>query len=198
MSLSDALFTKTQQRVLGLLYGKPDAAFYTNQIVRLAKMGSGTVTRELTRLAASGLLEVRQEGNQMYYQANAKNPIYQELLGIVKKTFGVADVLRTAFAPLLPCMQLAFVYGSIAKGEAIASSDVDVLIVSDDLAYADVMALVPAAEYSLARKVNPTIYTLGQLQQKLREGSAFLSRVVAQDKVWLKGGDDDLGKLVQN
>lgn len=196
MSISDALFTKTQQRVLGLMYSKPDAAFYTNQIVRLANMGSGTVTRELTRLAAAGVLVARQEGNQLYYQANAQNPIYTELLGIVKKTFGVADVLREAFAPLAAQIQLAFVYGSIAKGEATASSDVDVLVIAQDLTYADVMAVLQTAEASLGRKVNPSIYTMAQLQQKLEEGNAFLNRIVSQDKIWLKGDDDDLGKPI--
>ncbi|MFM9834716.1 MAG: nucleotidyltransferase domain-containing protein [Methylophilaceae bacterium] len=198
MSLSNALFTKTQQRVLGLLYSKPDAAFYTNQIVRFASMGSGTVTRELARLAEAGVLIARQEGNQLYYQANAENPIYHELLGIVKKTFGMADVLRDALAPLLPKMQLAFVYGSIAKGKAIASSDVDVLVVSEGLAYADVMEILLVAENGLGRKVNPSIYTSVQLRQKLLDSNAFLNRVVEQDKIWIKGSDDDLRKLIQN
>ncbi|HEY0894228.1 MAG TPA: nucleotidyltransferase domain-containing protein [Cellvibrio sp.] len=198
MSISDALFTKTQQRVMGLLYGKPDQAFYSNQIVRLVSMGSGTVTRELARLSEAGLLLTRQEGNQLYYQANPQNPIYYELLGIVKKTFGVADVLRDALVPLLSQMDLAFVYGSIAKDEATATSDVDVLVLADALAYVDVMAALQVAEGSLARKVNPSIYTVAQVKQKLVEGNAFLSRILAQDKIWIKGSDDDLGKLVQN
>lgn len=198
MSIADALFTKTQQRVMSLLYGKPDQAFYTNQIVRLVGMGSGTVTRELTNLSQAGLLVARQEGNQLYYQANPQNPIYHELLGIVKKTFGVSDVLRDALAPLLSQMDLVFVYGSIAKGEATATSDVDLLVLADALAYADMMAALQVAEGSLARKVNPSIYTVAQVQQKLAEGNAFLSRIVAQDKIWIKGSDDDLGKLVQN
>lgn len=198
MNIADALFTKTQQRVMGLLYGKPDQAFYTNQIVRLVGMGSGTVTRELASLSQAGVLVARQEGNQLYYQANSQNPIYHELLGIVKKTFGVADVLRDALGPLLSQMDLAFVYGSIAKGEATATSDVDVLVLADALPYVDVMAALQVAERSLARKVNPSIYTVAQLKQKLVEGNAFLSRILAQDKIWIKGTDDDLGKLVQN
>jgi DNA-binding transcriptional ArsR family regulator len=97
-SIGDALFTKTQQRVLGLLYGKPGQSFYTNEIVRRADMGRGTVRRELERLTAAGLVVVRREGNQHHYQANSSCPVYQELLGIVKKTFGVADVIRTALS----------------------------------------------------------------------------------------------------
>ncbi len=198
MNLADALFTKTQQRVLSLLYGKPDTAFYTNQIVRYANMGSGTVARELTRLAQASLLTTRQEGNQLYYQANAKNPVYNELLGIVKKTFGLVDVLIDALSPIAHQMDLAFVYGSLAKGNATAQSDIDLLIVTEHLAYADVMAMLTEAESSLARKVNPSIYSAQQIQQKLAEQNAFIQRVLTQEKIWLKGNQDDLGKFAQD
>lgn len=196
--IADALFTKTQQKVLGLLYGKPDTAFYSNQIVRLANMGSGTVARELARLANAGLLVMRQEGNQLYYQANLQNPIYHELLGIVKKTFGVADVIRGALSSVTDQMNFCFVYGSVAKGNATAKSDVDVLIVTNQLAYADVMALLQAAEASLGRKINPSLYTIEQILQKLGVQNAFMQRVLAQDKIWIKGAEDDLRKFIQD
>jgi len=93
-TIGDALFTKTQQRVLGLLYGKPEQSFYTNEIVRLADMGRGTIRRELERLVSAGLLVVSREGNQLHYRANPRNPVYQELLAIVRKTFGVVDVIH--------------------------------------------------------------------------------------------------------
>ena len=93
-SVGDALFTKTQQKVLGLLFGKPDKSFYTNEIMRWAAMGRGTVSRELERLVGAGLLTATKEGNQNHYQANANSPVYSELVSIVKKTFGVADEIR--------------------------------------------------------------------------------------------------------
>ncbi|MGV7235695.1 MAG: transcriptional regulator, partial [Nitrosomonadaceae bacterium] len=130
-SIGDALLTKTQQRVLGLLYGKPDARFYTNEILRFAKMGRGTITRELARLTASGLLVSFREGNQRYYQANSQNPIYKELVSIVRKTFGITDVIRTALAPISEHIILAFIYGSIAKGGDTACSDIDLMVITD-------------------------------------------------------------------
>jgi len=97
-SLGDALFTKTQQRVLGLLYGKPDARFYTNEILRMAGMGRGTITRILDGFVSLGILVSYREGNQRYYQANSQNPIYNELVSIVRKTFGITDVMKTVLA----------------------------------------------------------------------------------------------------
>ncbi len=150
-TVGDALFTKTQQRVLGLLYGKPTQSFYTNEIVRLADMGRGTIRRELARLVSSGLLVVTRTGNQHHYKANSENPIYQELLAIVRKTFGIADVIQAELAPVYEQIDLAFIYGSIAKSEDTASSDVDLLVVSDSLAYADLMAVLVDVEKSLGR-----------------------------------------------
>jgi len=186
-TMGDALFTKTQQRVLGLLYGKPDKSFYTNEIVRLANMGRGTIQRELDRLVSAGLLHVSREGNQRHYQANKECPIYSELLGIVRKTFGVVDIIRAALAPVEEQIELAFIYGSVAKGEDNARSDIDVLIVGDDLVYSEIMTLFAGAEQSLGRPVNPTMYDEEQIKTKLKEKNAFLTRVMEQPKLWIKG-----------
>jgi predicted nucleotidyltransferase len=190
-SISDALFTKTQQRVLGLLYGKPDRSFYLTEIIRSADMGRGTIRRELDRLVEAGLVTMRRAGNQHHYQANAANPVFTELAGIVRKTFGVVDVIRTALGPVLDGVELAFIYGSVAKGEATAKSDVDLIIVADDLAYAEVMALLAEAEQSLGREINPNIYDEAQFKDKLKAGNTFLTRVMAQEKLWIKGEDKD-------
>jgi predicted nucleotidyltransferase len=194
-SLGDALFTKTQQRVLGLLYGKPDARFYGNEILRLLGMGRGTVRRELERLASAGIVVVSREGNLLYYQVNAQSPIYADLLNIVIKTFGVADSIRAALQPLDEHIQLAFVYGSLAKATDNKTSDIDVMLVSDVLPYGDVLeALLPLGD-SLKRPVNPTIYTWVELESKIKAGNGFLSRVMEQPKLWVKGRDDDIKNL---
>ena len=132
-SIGDTLFSKTQQRVLGLLFGKPDQSFYLNEMVRLANMGKGTIKRELERMTAAGLLTVTTIGNQHHYQANIACPIYHELLGITRKTFGLSDVIRTALVPLDASIDRAFIYGSIAKEQATAQSDIDLMVVSDTL-----------------------------------------------------------------
>jgi len=191
-AIGDVLFTKTQQKVLGLLYGRPDETFYLNEIVRLAGVGKGTIKRELERMQASGLLNVERIGNQNHYQANPDNPIYHELLGIVRKTFGIADVIRAVLAPVFEQIDLAFIYGSIAKGEDTASSDIDLLVITESLTYTDLMTVLTDAEQSLGRPINPSIYTAGQIKEKLKQKNAFLTRVMEQPKLWVKGDEDDI------
>ncbi|MDH5634085.1 MAG: transcriptional regulator [Gammaproteobacteria bacterium] len=193
-SIGDALFTKTQQRVLSLLYGKPDKSFYTNEIVRWADMGRGTIKRELDRLVSAHLLVMSREGNQLHYQANSDSPIYAELQSIVRKTFGVADVIRDALIPFLGQIELAFVYGSIAKQTDQKSSDIDLMLVGEDLAYGDVMESLAPAEHSLQRPVNPTIYSRTEFESKLNEGRSFLVRVLEQPKLMIKGVINDFTK----
>jgi len=190
-SIGDALFTKTQQRVLGLLFGTPDKSFYTNEIVRRADMGRGTVKRELDRMTAAGLLVVSREGNQLHYRANAENPIYIELLGIVRKTFGVADAIRGALKRFDDQIELAFVYGSIAKATDIKSSDIDLLLVGKKLEYGEIVEVLMPVEEALRRAVNPTIYTPADFTRKMKEGSSFLVRVMEQPKLMIKGVIDD-------
>lgn len=194
-SIGDALFTKTQQRVLGLLYGKPQQRFYTNEIVRWADMGRGTITRELNRLVSADVLVVRRQGNQHYYSANVDNPIYNELVNIVRKTFGIADVIREALTPVVEQIDMAFIYGSIAKKEETAGSDIDLLVITDSLEYTDLMTVLANVESSLARPINPSIYTVAQIKDKLQQKNAFLTRVMEQAKLWVKGRDDDIRKF---
>lgn len=198
VSISDALFTKTRQRVLGLLYGTPDKSFYTNEIVRWADMGRGTVRRDLDRLVSAGLLRVSSAGNQRHYQANADNPVYAELLGIVRKTFGVADVIREALKPLDNKIEFAFVYGSMAKGEDNAESDIDLMVVTDTLSYADLMAVLVEVESTLSRTVNPSVYSQEVFNERLNSKNAFISRVMEQPKIWIKGVKDDVAATPQS
>lgn len=189
-NIGDALFTKTQQRVLGLLYGRPEQSFYLNEIVRLADVGRGAVNRELESLSAAGLLTETRQGNQNHYQANSENPIFNELKAIIQKTFGIADILKAVLTPLLPKIDLAFVYGSMAKGNEHAASDIDLLLVSDAIGYGDVMAILAPVEQQLGRTINPTLYTRAEFAERQLSNQAFISRVLSQPKLWLVGEDD--------
>jgi predicted nucleotidyltransferase len=182
-SIGDALFTKAQQKVLALLFTQPDKSFYLNEVVRIADMGKGAISRELSNLAAAGLLVVTKQGNQNHYQANKAAPVFNELIAIVKKTFGVRGVLQSALLNIMPKLEQAFIYGSVAKGEDHAGSDVDVMLVGDDLSYSEIMALLEPAETQLQRPVNPTIYSPQELSQRLADGQGFLSKVMAQAKI---------------
>ena len=193
-SIAAALFTKTQQRVLSLLFGKPDTSFYTNEIVRQANMGRGTITRELEKLASSGLLTLTRAGNQRHYQANHDSPVYKELLGIIRKTSGIADVLKQALKPIDEKIELAFVYGSIAKGKETFGSDIDLMLIGRGLNYNEVIELIMPAEESLQREINPTLFTPEEYQTRLDDGQSFLQRVMEQPKIMIKGEIDDIGK----
>ena len=190
--LADALFSGTQQRVLAWLFGQPERSFYATELIGLAGAGSGAVQRELARLAQSGLVTARAVGNQKHYQANPDAPIYAELCGIVQKTVGLAEPLREALAPLASRIHAAFVFGSVAKREDTASSDIDLMLVSDDLAYSDLYAALEAASQRLGRTVNPTIYTSKELTKRVKSKEAFATRVLGQPKLWLIGGEADL------
>lgn len=195
-SLADALFAGTQQRLLALLFGQPHRSFYATELIGLAKAGSGAVQRELARLTQSGLLTVTSIGSQRHYQANSASPIFSELSGIVQKTVGLAEPLREALSPLAARIRAAFVYGSVAKREDTASSDIDLMILSDELGYGDVFSALEDVSSQLGRKVNPTILTRLEFGKRLTGQEAFLTRVLAQPKIWLSGGDDDLAANV--
>ena len=191
-SLADALFSGTQQRVLGLLFGQPERSFYATELISLAGVGSGAVQRELASLSQSGLVTVKAVGNQKHYQANPASPIYDELCGMVRKTVGLAEPLRAALAPLARHIKAAFVYGSIAKKEDTATSDIDLMLVSDTLTFGDTILALQAATELLGREVNPNILTQQDFAKRLAEDGSFVSRVMSQPKVWLIGGEHDL------
>ncbi len=191
-SIGDALFTKTQQKVLGLLFGKPDESFYTNEIMRRVAMGRGTVSRELERLVGAGIILITKEGNQNYYQANANNPVFQELVGIVKKSFGIADEIKERLKSLDDNIELAFIYGSVSKGLQTKSSDIDLMLIGDDLSYGLVMELLMPLDELLQRSINPTIFEMKEFLAKLESGNIFVTRVMEQPKLMIKGREDDI------
>jgi predicted nucleotidyltransferase len=191
--LADALFSTTQQRVLGLLFGQPERSFYATELIGMTGAGSGAVQRELARLETSGLATVSRLGTQKHYQANIESPLYEELVGIARKTVGLAGPLREALEPLAPRIVAAFVYGSVAKRRDTSRSDIDLMVVGDKLTYAEVFGALESAGARLGRTVNPTVYSRKELAKRLKTGNAFIKRVLEQPKVWVIGSERDLG-----
>ncbi len=191
VSVADALFTTTQQRVLALLFGRAERSFFTKELIGLAGGGSGAVQRELGRLQRSGLITQTAVGNQKHYQANAGSPIYSELLDIVSKMLGPAQVLREALAPLADEIRLGLLYGSIAARRDTALSDIDVLLVSDTLTLEHVFSALAPAEKQLGRSINPTLYTPAEFRRRQAQRSAFLLKVLAGETVALVGNKDE-------
>jgi predicted nucleotidyltransferase len=178
-SLADALFGQTKQRVLGLLFGQPDRAFGTVELIDLARSGRGAVQRELELLARVGLVETEVVGLQKRYHANQQSPVFEELRRIVEKTSGVAGVLRAALAPLGDKLDLAVLYGSVAKKEDTSQSDIDVLLVSEVLTLEDTYRALEQAEVQLGRPINPTIYSPADFRARRQSKQPFLAKVLS-------------------
>lgn len=191
--LTSLLFGNYRQRVLGLLLLHPDTTYHVREIARLTGTAAGTLHKELAKLADAGLLSREKVGNQVRYGANRACPIYEELAGILRKTSGLADVLAGALEPASRHLELAFVFGSIARGEPLPGSDVDIMLVGS-LGFADAVRLLHPLQQTLQREINPVVYGVEEFQRKAAEDS-FLKQTLSQPKLFLIGNDDDLGKL---
>jgi predicted nucleotidyltransferase len=190
-----ALFGATRQAVLRLLFGHADRRFYQRQIIRSLQLGSGAVQRELEQLVASGILTRTTEGRQTYFQANRGCPVFEELRGLVRKTFGVAQVLQDGLSAVAGRVRIAFIYGSVAAGSERADSDVDVMVIGDRLSLDDVVGALGESQRELAREVNPSVYRTEEFCRKLAQGQHFLVSVVSGPKIFLVGDENELGGL---
>lgn len=192
--LATLLFGNYRRRVLGLLLLHPDTTYHVREIARLTGTTAGTLHKELAKLAVAGLLSRRKVGNQVRYGANPACPIYQELASILRKTSGLAEVLADALNEVADRLAVAFVFGSMARGEAQAGSDVDVMLVGS-LGFADAVRVLHPLQQTLQREINPVVYGPEEFRRKAAVGDAFLKQVLTQPKLFLIGNDDDLGKL---
>jgi predicted nucleotidyltransferase len=191
-SLADAIFTTTQQRVLGVLFGQPERSYYASELIRLARTGSGAAQRELARLEESGLVTTRRVGHQKHYQANSNSPLFAELRAIIEKTVGLAEPLRKSLSSIAPGIKAAFVYGSVAKGRDRSQSDIDLMVISDSLTYGEVFGALERVSRTLGRQVNPTVYTSAEFSKRVRAKNAFVTRVLEQPRVWVIGSEHDI------
>jgi predicted nucleotidyltransferase len=189
-AIASALFTPVQQRVLGILFGDPDQRFQSAELIRLAGSGTGAVHRQLQRLVEAGLVVVTRAGNQKYYQAQKDSSVYPELHGLIVKTVGVVEPLRAALTPFADAIDLAFVFGSVAKGREHGGSDLDLLVVTDTLAYADIYSALETAERTLGRTINPTVFTRDEWKRKRARKDSFAARITGQRRLFVIGTDD--------
>jgi predicted nucleotidyltransferase len=190
--LAQALFSRVQQRVLGILFGSPDSTFHASEIIRLAGSGSGAVQRELAKLAAAGLVTTEKVGNRQLYQANRTSPIFRELRGLVAKTVGLVDPIESALAPYRKLIEAAFIYGSVARGSDTSNSDIDLMIVSNELSYSEIFAALHKAETILRRKISPSLVTLAEWKRKLAADNHFVGKVSRQPRLFVLGSGEAL------
>lgn len=194
-SLASVLFSNARRSVLGVLFSQPDQAFYLRELARAAGLAPGAIQRELARLTQAGIILRSPRGNQVHYRANPGCPIYGELVGLISKTIGLADVLREALTQLAPQIKAAFVYGSAARGELKSGSDIDVLIIGD-VSLAQIIAAFSPMQLKLAREINPAVYTIDEFRRKMALAHHFLTSVMRESKIFLVGGEHELAGLV--
>src|SRR5579863_4116510 len=190
-----ALFGRTRNAVLGLLYSHPDESFYVREIVRAADSGQGSVQRELRHLERAGILKRTVRDRHVYYQANPDCPLFAEIKGMVANTVGGVEILARALASLRGRIKVAFIYGSMARSEQRRGSDADVFVIGDASFGAVVEALAPAQK-SLAREVNPIVYPVAEFREKVLQKHHFVTSVLRGTKLFLVGDESELAELV--
>jgi len=195
--LSSLLFSDYRRRVLGLLLLHPDTAYHVRELARLTGTSAGTLHKELTKLTAGGVLRRQEVGNQVRYSADRDCPVFEELASILRKTSGLVDVLVEALSSVENDIVLAFVFGSVARGEQQSNSDVDVMLVGN-LGFADAVSVLHPVQATLQREINPVVYSLEEFRRRAASHDSFIQEVLSQPKLFVVGDENELGKLTQD
>jgi predicted nucleotidyltransferase len=193
VSLSDALFSKVQQRVLALIFSHPERSFYTTEIVQQVRSGVGAVERELSRLERSGLVSAERIGNRKYFRANQATPVFEDLRGLIEKTAGFAEPIKKSLEPYANSIKSAFVYGSVAKGTDTAQSDIDLMVIGDDLNYSDLYTAAQNVERKLRRKVHPLFLSPEDWHRRISDKGSVFSKINHSPKIFIIGSEKDIG-----
>ncbi len=189
--LSSLLFSEYRKRILGLLLLNPNASYHVRELARLTNTAAGTLHKELTKLTVGGILRSKKVGNQVHYSANLACPIYEELASILRKTSGLADVLAKVLLSVKDQISVAFVFGSVARGEQQSSSDVDIIIIGT-LSFGDAIQLLHPAQAILQREINPVVYSIEEFQRRVKNNDSFVNEVLAKPKLFIIGTENEL------
>jgi predicted nucleotidyltransferase len=191
----EAIFgSKLRTKILGWLFTHTDQRYFVRQLTGLIREDSTNVSRELMKLEKAGIVVSTTEGRQKYYQANPKCPIFNELKSIVRKTFGVADVIREALSPFAKDIKAAFIFGSIARSSDDRKSDIDVMVIGN-ITFDDAVSSVMKAQEILKREINPVVYPVEEFKKRLKEKQGFVMEVMRGEKIFLIGDEDELARL---
>ncbi len=184
------------QAIMATLYGRPDEEFYLRELARVAATTASSLQRDLAALVGAGIVLRAARGHQVYFRANRACPVFDELRGLVVKTFGVADVLKQALQPLSDSIDAAFVHGSVARGEERAASDID-LFVLGEVSFGDVIEALTPAQRTLGREINPAVFPPAEFAGKVREGNHFVTTVLAEKRMFVIGGENELESVAR-
>lgn len=197
MVLSSLLFSDYRRRVLGLLLLNPDTTYHVRELARLTGTSAGTLHKELTKLTAGGVLRRQEVGNQVRYGANRDCPVFEELASILRKTSGLVDVLVKALGSVEKNIALAFVFGSVARGEQQSGSDVDMMLVGS-LGFADAVQVLHPVQAILQREINPVVYSMEEFRRRAASDDSFIREVLVKPKLFVVGNENELRKLTQD
>jgi predicted nucleotidyltransferase len=195
-ALSSALFGRTRRTILALVYSHPDESFYLRQIARFVEAGQGGVQRELKRLTEAQIITRTVRGRTAFYQANRDCPIFPELHSLVLKTAGVVEVLRTALTPLAERIEIAFVYGSIARAEPKVGSDIDLFVIGS-VGFGEIVDALADVQRRVSREINPTVYEVSEFRGRLAKKEHFVSALLDQPKLFVIGSEHEFDQLAR-
>jgi len=188
--ISEALFSKSTRAILATVFTRPDG-MHLRALMHHTGLASASAQRELARLTEAGLLVREEVGKVVVYKANAHSPIYHELGAIIRKTEGAADLLKEALVPFRERIERAFIYGSVARNEDAAASDIDLFVLGEEIGSADLYPALVDIEESLGRKISLSVYRPAEYRRKLEAKNHFLMSIIDGPKIELIGEHDE-------
>ena len=191
------MFSPYRRQLLARLLLRPDEQFHVRELERMTGISAGSLHRELKAMAESGLLLREKVGNQVFYRADTRCTIFEELAAIFRKTMGMASLLHNALSALAGKIEAAFVFGSMASGQQKAGSDIDVCVLGK-VSLLEVVKALSSVQETLRREINPVVMTVKKFSEQSVQQGRFVTRVLSEPKVFVMGTEDELGELVED
>ena len=190
--LSEILSSRARAEIFRLLFSGTGNELHIREIQRRSGLTDGTIRQELRKLARLDLVCSRRDSNRVYYRANAESPLFPEIRGLVIKTVGLADVLREVLRD--ERIRIAFVFGSIARGEEKAYSDVDLMVIGT-IRLRPLSGLLSGVSQRIGREVNPHVLSMMEFKRRKHEKEHFLMHVMESPKIFVIGNPDELDAM---
>jgi len=195
-NITSVLFPGTKRKILALFFLNPDQEYYFSEVVRLTGTRQGVIQRELKTLTEAGILDAEKRGRQKFYTVNSKHPIFRDLRNIIFKTFGVIGQIREALEPMAKKIKVAFVYGSFARGEEVADSDIDLFIIGK-APLDEIVSALTKVENTIGREINSSLFSEAEFKKKYSHKNHFIRSMVKTEKEFIIGTEDELSRLVK-
>lgn len=191
--LAEIVSSRTRAEIFRLLFNSKGVEIHNREVERRSGISESAVRKELGHLRRIDLLKRRKDGNRTYYKANANHPLYPEIRNLVLKTTGLVDVLRDALD--VTAIQIAFVFGSVVKGEEKAGSDVDLMVIGK-VGLRKLTELLTGVQDVIDREVNPFVLTIREYRKRLADKDHFITSVDKSPRLFVIGAEDDLAAMV--